>query len=322
MLTAISHKTKQFLLVLIKLSLVVAAFYFIYSKLFQNKNLSFVEFIHNLINYSSFSTNIVVVLVFLSILNWFFEINKWQALVSSVTEISWIEAKSQSLGALTASLLTPNRIGDYGAKAMYYLPQYRKKIMFLNLLGNCAQMGITTIFGTVGLIYFAHHHQPQLDYYGILIWLTGIGIIGFLSIWTLKTTWLNKQAKTLYRLFGFLTRISNIIIFKVVLYSLVRYLIFSFQFYYLLALFGIDMSYFEAMAAIASMYVLSSIIPSIFIFDVIIKGGVAVYVFGLIGVSESIVLSIITFMWILNFVLPSIIGSYHVLRFKLPKTAS
>lgn len=322
MLTAISYKTKQFLLVLIKISLVVAAFYFIYSRLFQNKDLSFVEFIQNLINYSSFSTNTVVVLVFLSILNWFFEINKWQALVSTVTEISWVEAKSQSLGALTASLFTPNRIGDYGAKAMYYLPQYRKKIMFLNLLGNCTQMGITTIFGTVGLIYFAHHHQPQLNNDGILIWLSGIGIIGLLLVWTFKTTWLNKQANTIYRLFGFVKRISNKIILKVALYSLLRYLIFTFQFYYLLVLFGIDMSYLEAMSAIACMYILSSIIPSIFIFDVIIKGGVAVYLFGLIGVSESIVLSIVTFMWILNFVLPSVIGSFHVLKFKLPKTTS
>src|SRR5690606_37217484 len=157
---------------------------------------------------------------------------------------------------------------------------------------------------------------------GILIWLAIIGIIGLLLIWTFKTKWLNKQAKTIYRVLGFVKRISNETVFKVVLYSLMRYLTFSFQFYYLLFLFGIDMSYLEAMVAIASMYLLSSIIPSIFIFDVIIKGGVAVYLFGLIGVSESIVLSIVTFMWILNFVFPSVIGSYHVLRFKFPKTTS
>ncbi|WP_248912347.1 hypothetical protein [Gelidibacter algens] len=70
------------------------------------------------------------------------------------------------------------------------------------------------------------------------------------------------------------------------------------------------------------MYLLSSIIPSIFIFDVIIKGGVAVYIFGLLGVPEPLILSVVTFMWILNFVLPSVIGSYHVLQFKLPKTVS
>ena len=36
---------------------------------------------------------------------------------------------------------------------------------------------------------------------------------------------------------------------------------------------------------ITTMYLLSSIIPSIFIFDVVIKGGVAVYLFSIIGIK-------------------------------------
>jgi hypothetical protein len=35
-------------------------------------------------------------------------------------------------------------------------------------------------------------------------------------------------------------------------------------------------------------------------------------------VSELIILSIVTMMWILNFVLPSILGSYFVLSYKYP----
>ncbi|RXJ43782.1 hypothetical protein ESZ48_18735 [Gelidibacter gilvus] len=317
-----AYKTKQFLLALIKLSLVVAAFYFIYSKLFQNGNLSFAQFIQNLMSFSSISVNALLILAFLSIFNWFLEIRKWQALVSSILKISFIEAKSQSLGALTASLLTPNRIGDYGAKALYYPSQFRKKIMVLNLLGNTAQMGITTIFGAVGFMYFTLRFHPELNYSATFLWLAGIGIISLLLIWTFKTKWLNNQKKTISNLLNFVRRIPNKIIFKVVLFSLLRYLIFSFQFYYLLFLFGVEMSYFEAMIAISSMYLLASIMPSIFIFDVVIKGGVAVYLFGLLGVPEFIILSIVTLMWILNFVFPSFIGSYHVLRFKLPKTVS
>src|SRR5690606_10196323 len=110
------------------------------------------------------------------------------------------------------------------------------------------------------------------------------------------------------KLMDFIRRIPNIIMLKVVQFSLVRYLIFSFQSYYLLFSFGDEIGYFEVIIAISSMYLLSSIIPSIFIFDVVIKGGVAVYFFGFIGVSESIVLTIVTFMWILNFVIPSVIG--------------
>lgn len=322
MLTAISYKTKQFLLALIKLSLVVAAFYFIYIKLFKNENLSFTEFSQNLSNLSSISTITMLILMFLSTFNWILEIKKWQTLVSSFLEISFKEAKSQTLGALTASLLTPNRIGDYGAKAMYFPSQFRKKVMFLNLLGNSVQMGMTTIFGAVGLSYFTLRFRPELNYSGIYIWLAGIVIISVALIIILKSAWLKKQKKAIYKLLDFIKHISKKVMVKIILYSLVRYLIFSFQFYYLLFLFGVEISYFEGMITISSMYFLSSIIPSIFIFDVVIKGGVAVYLFGLMGVSELIILSVVTLMWILNFVLPSVIGSYHVLRFKLPKMAS
>ena len=89
--------------------------------------------------------------------------------------------------------------------------------------------------------------------------------------------------------------------------------------YYLLLVFGVDISYINAMMVITTMYLLSSIIPSIFIFDVVIKGGVAVYLFSIIGINELTVLCIITLMWMLNFVLPSVFGSYYVLNFNLPK---
>ncbi|MBA6153154.1 flippase-like domain-containing protein [Gelidibacter gilvus] len=322
MLTALLYKTKHFLHVLIKLSLVLAAFYMIYVKLFRNSDLSFPEFLQNLMKFSSISSISVIILLFLSISNWFFEIKKWQTLVSSITEISFIEAKAQSLGALTASLWTPNRIGDYGAKALYFQASLRKKIMLLNLVGNSAQMGVTTGFGTVGLGYYVLHFYPEFNHKAIFIWLATFIAMGLLVISILRTKWFGGQKKTINRLFVFIKKISHKIILKVVLSALVRYLIFSLQFYYLLHLFGVDINFMVAMTTISSMYLLASIIPSILIFDVVVKGGIAVYLFGLIGVSEPVVLSVVTLIWILNFALPSVIGSYYMLRHKLPKTVS
>ena len=101
--------------------------------------------------------------------------------------------------------------------------------------------------------------------------------------------------------------------------STLRYLVFSYQFFFLMSLFEIELGYLESMSIISSMYILSSVIPSIFIFDVVVKSGVAVYLFSFVGVDEIIVLSITTLMWLFNFVLPSILGSYHVLNFN-PRT--
>lgn len=69
------------------------------------------------------------------------------------------------------------------------------------------------------------------------------------------------------------------------------------------------------MVVITTMYLMASVIPSVFIFDVVIKGSVALYVFEIAGVNDLTILSIITLMWILNFVIPSIIGSFFIMRF-------
>ena len=71
---------------------------------------------------------------------------------------------------------------------------------------------------------------------------------------------------------------------------------------------------------ITSMYLLTSVIPTIFIFDVVVKGSVALYLFGIVQVNEFTILSTTTLMWILNFVLPSLIGSFYILNFNYYKS--
>ncbi|WP_299366220.1 lysylphosphatidylglycerol synthase domain-containing protein [Winogradskyella sp.] len=319
MLYSVPYKTKQFLFVLIKLSIVVGAFYFIYEKLTENENLEFSEFLAFLNENDTFSTKNALFLIVLSVLNWFFEILKWNYLVKTVKQISFKEALEQSLGGLTASLITPNRIGDYGAKAIYYSRPFRKRIVLMNLLGNIAQMTITTCFGIVGLIIFVNRYQIEVDYYKIAMLLFIILAIGTLAAFGIKHSQISIKGYSINRIIESIKTIS----FKThtinLLLSLVRYLVFSFQFYYLLHIFGVDVNYSNAMTVITSMYFLASIIPSISIFDVLIKGSVAVFLFGYVQVNELTILSIITIMWLLNFAIPSLFGSYFVLNFKLPK---
>jgi hypothetical protein len=80
--------------------------------------------------------------------------------------------------------------------------------------------------------------------------------------------------------------------------------------------FDVDLPYFTLMAAIASVYFLASSLPTFQFLDFAVKGSVAVYFFGILGVNEWIVIFISTLMWFLNVVLPVIIGSYYVMNFK------
>jgi len=319
MASRFSYKSKQFFFVLIKISLVVAAIFFIYQKLTKNSTLEFSHFIQILSKNGVFSLHTVVFLLFLSSFNWFFEILKWQQLVSSIQKISFKKSIEQCLGSLTVSLLTPNRIGEYGAKALYYTSRLRKQVLFINLISNLLQMFVTVVFGIIGILLLSQSqnlHINGLKFINILLII--ISSCAFI-IFIIRKTNIKIRGFSLEKIKLFIIKFSKKSLALGAVFSLLRYLIFSFQFYYLLLLFGVEISYLEAMKLITSMYFLASIIPSLFLFDVVIKGSVALYVFSLIGINDLIILSIVTCMWILNFVVPSIIGGFYVLHFKLPE---
>ncbi|MCB0449367.1 MAG: flippase-like domain-containing protein [Confluentibacter sp.] len=322
MIDTVPYKTKQFFFVLIKISIVVAAFYFIYQKLAQNSDLKFSVFTELLTKNTLFSLKNGIILAFLSFFNWFFEIVKWQQLVTPIQNISFKNALEQTLGALTASLFTPNRIGEYGAKAMYFTKDYRKRILLITLIGNLIQMGVTVLFGCVGIYFFMKEFQVVLNVSNMLkILIIGLIVIAIIVFFIRKTKW-SIKGFSFEKISTFIKNYPmNIMIYGLVL-SLLRYSIFSFQFYYLLTLFGIEISYLQAMMLVTSMYLLASIIPSIFAFDMVVKGSVAVYLFGFMGVNAVTILSIVTLMWVFNFVIPSVFGSYFVLKFNLPETNS
>ncbi|MFK7781147.1 lysylphosphatidylglycerol synthase domain-containing protein [Psychroserpens sp.] len=316
---SLPYKTKQFFLVLIKLSIVVGAFYFIYKKLAENEDLDFHVFIEFLRENDVFSIKTILFLLFLTILNWFLEILKWKTLVATIEKISFKNAFEQSLGSLTASLFTPNRIGEYGAKAIYFSSGKRKKIVLLNFMGNVMQMTTTVIFGCIGLWILNSKYDLQINYFKTSRFLAISIVLVIFTVFGLKQNKFKIKGFSIERLIGFFKSISTKTKILSMAFSILRYAVFSFQFYYLLHVFGVNVSYYNAMIVITSMYLLASIIPSVFIFDVVIKSSVAVYLFSIVGVNDFTTLSIVTLMWLLNFVLPSVFGSYYVLNFNLPK---
>jgi uncharacterized membrane protein YbhN (UPF0104 family) len=258
----------------------------------------------------------IPILLLLTFFNWFFEILKWKNLVKILKKITIFESTQQSLASLTTSLFTPNRIGEYGAKAVYY-KKNKRKIMLLNLVGNLNQLTVTIIFGIIGLVFFLSTYEVEINPYR----LRRLGyLIGFIILLGLG----NKRLKLFEflpwkKIREFVKKIPFGIHLKVFLYSSIRYLIFSHQFYFLLLVFGVEESYFTLISLILSMYIIASFIPSISLFDWAIKGTVAIYIFSFTLIPEITIVIITLLMWILNFALPSIIGSYYVLNFKLPK---
>ena len=317
---SLPYKTKQFFFVLIKLSIVVGAFYFIYQKLLNNPDLKFEDFLRFLNKNELFLAKNIIFLLVLSSFNWFLEITKWRFLVSKIKNISFLDATEQSLGALTASIFTPNRIGEYGAKAIYFAKPHRKRVMLLNLISNMLQMSVTVILGLIGFVFLYQKYQVDIFSYRVGRGLLLLALISIFAVFGINQNRFKIKGFSTQKVRDFIKNLGYKYLAFGGLLSVLRYIVFSFQFYFILHLLGVDFGYFEAMILITSMYLLASIIPTISIFDVVIKGSVALYIFGLAGINQLPVLSCILLMWLLNFALPSVFGSYYVLNFNVFKS--
>jgi len=291
------------------LIIVFGAFYFIFQKLNNNQLLSLTQLKEQLSILFSNNIWLLLVLLLFTDANWFLEIFKWKTLASIEKNLSFMDAFEQCLASLTTSIITPNRIGEYGAKALFFKKEKRKKIMLLNLVGNLSQLTATVFFGTIGLIFFIGNFNvihPKLDFQNLSILIFVVAVL-----------FLFRKNLQLKKIELYLKKIPKVVFIKTLGFSFLRYLVFSHQFYLLTILFGIDLDYFTTMNLVFCMYLMASIIPSLSVFDWVIKGSIAVWLFNFVGINELTIVTITTIMWVLNFVIPALLGSIFVLNFKL-----
>lgn len=307
-----SHKTKQYLLAALKVFVLAITFGYIYYKLTNGQALSITEFLNIITEKGSSVGFWFLGFLLLSAANWFFEILKWQIVVSSLTKIDFPTALKQSLASHTVSLATPNRIGDYGAKAYFFEASKRKKILLLNLYSNGMQMLITTLFGFIGIVSIFKNFKISLSVYNIVLLSSSLLVLGILGYF-LKEKELLLKGFSIGKVIRFFKSLPLSVKLKIPLFSGIRYMIFSGMFYSLLYFFGANTEFSTTLPLIFAMYLLVSIVPTLFIFDVVVRGGVAVWLFSFIGIPELTVLSAVLAMWLLNFAFPAFVGSFYVL---------
>lgn len=298
---------------LIKIIVITAACAVIYSTVQKNEQLVLADFYHFLTKIDRFSMVLALFIPILTFFNWFFEILKWRNLSTSFQSISTGKAAVQSLASHTVAFITPHRVGEFGAKAMYYPKSLRPQVLTATAMGNLAQLCATLFIGLVGVIAFISTYTlPELRSIASPVFGTSI-LIALVLIWAAKTS---LHGFSLERLKVRIVAIPREILIRTFGYALMRYMMFSVQFYLLLRVFGANLGFVEGMALIATTYLVASMLPVLNVFDVVVKGSVAVFVFGFAGIDGLLLIYVTTLMWLLNVVLPCLPGSWFVIRFK------
>ena len=103
---------------------------------------------------------------------------------------------------------------------------------------------------------------------------------------------------------------------EVLFYSVARYIVFTTQFFILLQLFEVDIGYINSMILIMTMLLVVSVIPTIAITEIGVRGSVAVFLFGLISSNIVGILSATFVMWVINLLLPALLGTLFIFTLK------
>ena len=92
--------------------------------------------------------------IFLMFVNWGIEAIKWQLLIKHIQQFSFFRSFKSVLSGCSVTMLTPNRVGEYGGRILYVKEDNRIKAISLTIVGSISQLLVTMIMGCFGLFFF------------------------------------------------------------------------------------------------------------------------------------------------------------------------
>ena len=136
--------------------------------------------------------------------------------------------------------------------------------------------------------------------------------------------YLSKRWKKFRTYVAVFKKYSNKELSNVLLYSLIRYLIFNVQFYLLLRILGVNLPLIHSLFLTSALYYALTIIPTIALTELGIRGSLSLFLFELYfsqngGFTDKMGLAIFTAsstIWLLNIIIPALIGTLFVYRLK------
>lgn len=267
---------------------------------------------------------LLIIILLLTPINWAFEAWKWQKLASKVESISFWEAYKGVLIGLTFSTATPMMIGDYAGKILMLKTDKRLQSIGAILLGNSLQMYVSLLFGTISYLFFTIWASPSpLSLH--------ISIIAFLMICLIFGIFLsfnlsninaflskNKFFEYLKKYLGVLENYTLTELQTLFVIATSRYVVFSLQFMLMFKVFQINLPISVLLIGVGIIFLTKTLISVLnTLGDLSIRELTSIYYFGFFGANIAAVSSATFMIWLVNVLLPLIIGSTFILQLKL-----
>lgn len=323
-------KIKKSLNLLLRTTIVLATYGFLFYELFVNHKFSDLQF--NMLD--TLSSFYVLIIVFLLMpLNWGLEGVKWQFLIRKIENISIPMAFKAVLTGSAISFFTPNRIGDFFGRVFILKKGDRLEGIFATIIGNLGQLFITLILGSTSLLFFL----PKLNetYFNVgnfsLLFIAILIILGnlflilvFLNIGILHTVFSRFTFLEKYKFVRHLQILQNFKtsdLLKILGLSLLRFLVYSLQFYLVFFSFGIKLPLISGLLIVFIIFFTLTAVPTVAIAELGIRGLISLFVLSTfasthLSIIEANVIAASSSLWLINLAIPAFLGTFFVYELK------
>jgi uncharacterized membrane protein YbhN (UPF0104 family) len=305
---------------IVKIVIVAASLFYIIYKIHQEWQNGIL--FNNFSNFSFLNFELLSLVILLMFVNWILEAFKFKFLLINIDKISVIKSLKAVFAGITASIFTPKRIGDFAGRIFFLQPQYRIQGTFATIIGSISQLIVTVTTGLFFLLVYNKYPAIKIIPVNTSAFIvTGVIavviVILYLNIY--RAGYFINKISVLQKYSGFINFIKEYKTSDLLLYLFIgflRYAVFTLQFYILLIIFGVNISYFTAITAIGVVYLVMTGIPTLALGELSIRGSVAVMIFepltqSLLGIIEASVL-----LWFINLVIPALIGVFFLSTIK------
>lgn len=321
--------------ILIRIIILIFTFYYLYNQLIYKHDLgTFTSALNEVYNKSYFWLYLSLVVLLLPV-NLLLDSYKWKYLIDNLEKITLWRSFKAVLAGISVSMFLPNRVGDYLGRVFILQKADRVQATLSTILGSIAQFITTLLFGISSLIIFFPKWLLITSSFNRWIYV-GVILIGIFVLAFAVFAYLNfpafalvieKVSKRVHKRLAYYLDVFKFYktdeLLVVLALSILRYLVFSFQFYLFFLLFEIKLNYFQAMLLISLIYLFMSGIPTIALSELGVRGSVSLAVFQLYFgnqlMTDKIKTMIITAssgVWLLNLAIPALLGIIFIFKLK------
>ncbi|MBL4655877.1 MAG: flippase-like domain-containing protein [Bacteroidia bacterium] len=305
----------------IKIFVFALSYYFIYIQIFEKREIQSISQ-QLILLLTKGDASLFWIALILMLVNASLESLKWKFLIKKIEAITFLRSLNAIFSGRTLNIFAPYQLGEFGARVFHLDKADRWKAVIIVMIGNASQFVVTAILGIFGLFYFINI-KMDLNNITYFLWIIlGLVACGVILLAYFKMNWIsnffnmNKNFMRVEKYLQVFRYYSQIELTTVLLISSTRYIVFIAQYLLLLYAFNIQIPLLSVVMSIFIIYILHTIIPTITIAQLGIKGSLAIYFLGMFSTNHLGLLTATACLWLINQILPALIGSIFVFNMK------